>query len=100
MRWDWNEAKNRSNQRKHRLSFEQARRVFDDPFAISKLDTRSQEERWHTVGMVEGVVIIVVHTWQADDETRGPYEHEGAGRLISARKATRRETKAYEEGEF
>ena len=60
--WRWDPRKNLANQRKHRLSFERARHVFDDPLALSKFDESSTEDRWITMGMVEGVVILVVHT--------------------------------------
>ena len=89
--WRWDPRKDHANRRKHRLSFAFAARVFDDPLALSKIDESSTEERWITMGMVEGVVILVVHTWQ--DRDAGEPE----GRIISARKATRHERKAYEE---
>ncbi|MEQ9449768.1 MAG: BrnT family toxin [Rhodospirillaceae bacterium] len=92
MRWTWDPGKNEANRRKHGLGFETARRVFDDPLALSVLDTSGPEERWLTVGTVEGVTLLVVHTWHQDDETG-----EAQGRIISARKATRHETKAYED---
>jgi uncharacterized DUF497 family protein len=92
MVWTWDLKRNRSNRAKHRLSFEMAQRVFDDPLALSKLDEASDEERWITVGMVEGVVILLVHTWQETESG------EPGGRIISARKATKREIKAYQKG--
>jgi len=94
MRWTWDGAKARSNRLKHRLSFETAQLVFDDPLAQSKPDPAADEERWLTLGLVGDVAIVVVHTWpDADDDG-------GTGRIISARKATPRERKAYEEGGF
>ena len=69
--------------------------VFDDPLAASKPDEDEDEERWWTVGMVRGVALFVVHTWPQPDENG-----EETGRIISARKATAHERKAYEEGEF
>jgi uncharacterized DUF497 family protein len=82
MPWVWDAEKDRANRRKHGLSFETAQLVFEDPFALSRLDASSrEEERWQTVGMVESVV-------------------EPVGRIISARKATVRERKAYEEGDL
>lgn len=48
------------------------------------------------MGMVGSVVLIVVHTWPGVDFESG----EQVGRIISARKATRRERIAYEEGEY
>jgi uncharacterized DUF497 family protein len=94
--WTWDLEKNRTNQRKHGLSFETAQLVFDDPLALSRLDTDSDEERWQTVGLVANVVLFAVHTpLEAADEGEEP-----VGRIISARKATARERKAYEEGTF
>jgi uncharacterized protein len=94
MRWIWDEGKARSNRRKHRLSFETAQLVFDDPLAQSKPDRAAVEERWLTLGLVGNVPIVVVHTWPDADEDGE------TGRIISARKATPRERKAYEEGDF
>ena len=94
MRWIWDESKARSNRLKHRLSLDTAQRVFDDPLARSKQDPAEGEARWVTLGLVGNVVIVVVHTWpDADDDGE-------TGRIISARKATPRERKAYEESDF
>ena len=95
MRWTWDPRKERSNRRDHGLGFETARLVFDDPLAASKVDRGSTEERWQTIGMVGSIVIFVAHTWPGMDESG-----ERVGRIISARKATRHERKAYEESEF
>ena len=92
--WTWNSAKNRANQRKHRISFEKAQRVFDDPLLFSRLDERASEERWQSIGLIDGVAFVVVHTWV---EGEG---QESLGRIISARKATGHEQKKYEEGGF
>ena len=51
----------------------------------------SDEERWQTLGMVGNVLLLVIHTWPAREV--GGY----AGRIISARKATARERRLYEE---
>jgi uncharacterized protein len=95
LRWTWDPAKNRINRREHGLSFEIAEHVFDDPMAASKPDHGAGEERWQTIGVVGNVTIFVVHTWPEPDD--GGQER---GRIISARKATRHERKAYEEGKF
>ena len=95
MRWTWDTRKNRSNQRTHGLSFETAVLVFDDPLAASRLDSGTDEERWQTVGAIGHVVVLVVHTWPELDDS-----DEEVGRIISARKATAHERKAYEEGRF
>lgn len=95
MRWTWDPKKNRGNKRDHGLSFETAILVFDDPMAASKLDRMADEERWLTIGCIGNVVVLVVHTWPEPDAAG-----EEVGRIISARKATRHERKAYEEGAF
>lgn len=93
--WTWDPRKDASNRRKHGVGFEVAVKVFDDPLALSVVDDSADEERWLTVGKVENVVmLLVVHTWHDPDD------NEPSGRIISARKATKREVKAYEEGRF
>ena len=94
MNWTWDEAKNRSNRLMHRLSFEAAVFVFDDPLAIVLEDPCPHEQRWRTVGMVGTQVLMVVDTWPDFDTDMA----EEVGRIISARKATRRERETYEEG--
>ena len=95
MHWTWDPRKNRRNQRAHGLSFETAVLVFEDPLAASRPDPATEEERWQTVGSIGPVVVFVVHTWPQQDESG-----EEIGRIISARKATGHERKAYEEGGF
>ena len=94
MRWTWNDRKGRENERKRGLAFETASLVFDDPSAATREDVHSPERRWQTIGMVENVTVVVVHTWPAF----GPEGNNAVGRIISARKATARERRAYEEG--
>jgi uncharacterized DUF497 family protein len=92
VRFIWDEAKNRSNRRKHGVSFETARLVFADPLHLSIFAGHEHgEERWQTLGLVGSVVILlVVHTYV---EQNG----EEIVRIISARKATKRERARYEE---
>ena len=96
MHWNWDGAKSRANLRTHGISFESAVHVFDDPMSATLEDPFPSEERWRTMGMVGTQVVMVVHTWPEFDPLTG----EEIGRIISARKATRRERKAYEEGSF
>lgn len=96
MRWTWDPQKGRSNAQKHGLTFETAQLVFDDPLAVSRLDDSADEERWQTVGMIENVVVLVVHTTPRPDLATG----EETGRIISARKATPHEKRTYEEDAF
>jgi hypothetical protein len=96
VRWIWNNNKNRANVQKHGLSFETAQLVFDDPLAASRLDSASGEERWQTIGSIGGLMVLVVHTLPDADPETG----EEIGRIVSARKATARERKVYEDGAF
>jgi hypothetical protein len=61
----WDEAKNAGNQRKHGVSFDAAKLVFDDPLHVTRQDRiENGEQRWQTVGMAGGVVLLLVaHTW-------------------------------------
>ena len=96
MRWNWHDQKNRTNQRDHGLSFETAQLVFNDLLAISRFDPHIDGDRWQTVGWVGTVLLFVVHTSpELDNSNDG-----NAGRIISARKATAHERKAYAQGDF
>lgn len=95
MRWTWDAAKSAANRAKHGLSFQTAVLVFDDPLHASRPDPHPEGDRWRTIGLVGSVLLLVVHTWPELDT-----EGEQVGRIISARKATARERKAYEEGDF
>jgi uncharacterized DUF497 family protein len=90
IRFEWHEAKNRSNRKKHGIDFETAQLVFDDPHCVSFVErVNDGEERWHSIGSIENIiVIVVVHT----------YREEGLDeviRIISARRATRHERNLY-----
>jgi len=90
MEFEWDPAKARRNERKHGLSLEEAATVFGDPLAISfhDPDHSTEEARWLTIGYASSARLVVVsHT-----------ERAGRVRLISAREATKRERKIYEEG--
>lgn len=92
MIFEWDDDKNRTNIAKHHLSFENAHRVFLDPHHRSVLQGYvDREERWETTGIIAGlVVVVVVSTPRLSDG-------EEVTRIISARRATKRERKAYEE---
>jgi hypothetical protein len=90
MDFTWDQAKNRRNTLKHKLSFDTAKLVFNDPNALSVKDRVVEgEERWQTVGMAGGVVLLVAHTYQVMAENEFT-------RIISARKATPQERRIYE----
>jgi len=89
----WKPAKNRANQKKHGLSFEAAQFVFDDPFHLTRQDRiEGGEMRWQTIGMVDGVALLLVAHTVADDETGETHIH-----IISARRATKLERRHYEQ---
>ena len=73
--------------RKHGVSFADAVTALEDERALTERDVSDEEERWVTMGLDgEGRVLVVIYTWRGDKL-----------RLISARNATRRERRAYEE---
>ena len=91
--FEWDEAKNQKNQNKHDVSFETASLVFDDPLRISIQDRHTNgEERWQTIGMVKGVLMLLVaHSIFEEDDSE-------IIRIISAREVTRAERNQYEHG--
>ncbi len=92
MQIEWDENKNRLNQKKHGVSFEVAREIFNDPFQIAKLDHRFNyfEERWITVGSTkDNVIIVVANLFFSEDG-------EEIIRIISARNADKKERRSYE----
>jgi len=92
MKFDWDEVKSRRNLAKHKISFEVAQSIFEDPNLVSLLDrVVDGEERWNSLGLLEGAaVVLVVHTYC--DRAGG----EEVIRIISARKATPTERRNYE----
>ena len=84
--FEWDDAKIAANDAKHGVTFERARLVFADAFAIGEFDDRSihGEERFTMVGMVEGVLLFVAYT-----------ERNDRIRIISARRATKHEQYDY-----
>ena len=91
MEFAWNERKNRANKRKHRVSFETARMVFDDPYHLTRQDREVDgETRWQTIGIVNGVHVLLVAYIVLENE-----DGEEIIRIPSARKATRGERSVY-----
>src|ERR1022692_1195441 len=88
MEAEWDPAKARANLRKHGVRFADAVTALEDPSAISVRDEWEDEERWITIGIDSMArVLVVVYTWRGERI-----------RLISARLATRTETRQYREG--
>jgi uncharacterized DUF497 family protein len=90
--FEWEETKARSNARKHGVRFEDAMLVFADPYALAEQDRMEDGElRWQTLGLAGGIVLLLVaHTVRNEREDE-------IIRIISARKATKRERKRYVE---
>jgi uncharacterized protein len=84
--FEWDDAKAAANLRKHKISFQVATRVFDDLFALVEQDLSQEfgEERFLITGIVDGLIIVVVHTERGERI-----------RIISARKAN-----SYEQGRY
>lgn len=94
MEFAWDERKNRANQRKHGVSFETASLVFDDPDHLTRQDREVDgEPRWQTIGIVNGIhLLLVAHTVVENIDEN---EDDEVIRILSARKATRRERSMY-----
>ena len=87
--FEWDSRKARSNLAKHGVGFEEASTIFGDPLSLTILDPEHSlsEERYITMGRAfTGKLLVVVHTERGDNI-----------RIISARPASRRERKFYEE---
>jgi len=87
--FEWDLRKARSNLAKHGVGFEEASTIFGDPLSLTILDPEHSlsEERYITMGRAfTGKLLVVVHTERGDNI-----------RIISARSASRRERKFYEE---
>jgi uncharacterized protein len=84
--FEWDDIKAEANLRKHKISFQKARRVFDDLFALVEQDLSEDfgEDRFLATGMVEGLLVAVVFTERGERI-----------RLISARKANSHEQRRY-----
>jgi uncharacterized protein len=93
VKFEWNPDKASENLVKHRVSFELAQAVWDDPLHVvipDRVDEETGEQRWHAIGMVGAVaILLVVHTYPSAEDTE-------LVRIISARKATPHERKRYE----
>jgi hypothetical protein len=91
--FEWDPAKARQNARKHRITFERGATVFLDPNALSLFDEQhsEDEERWITLGLDHtGALLVICHAYHEETEISARV------RLISARRATKNETKQYQ----
>jgi uncharacterized protein len=88
--FEWDEDKAAINLRRHKVSFQLARGVFNDAFALVEQDLSEDygEDRFIAIGMVEDVLITVVYT-----------ERRERIRIISARKASTYEQRKYYQGQ-
>ena len=92
MKFEWDKNKAAKNINKHRISFDEARSVFNDPEFITLVDEEhsTYEERYISIGLSKnGRLLILAHT-----------DHEGRIRIISARKTTKKEEAFYENSEW
>ena len=90
LRFEWDDNKNRTNQQKHKISFEEAQTVFYDEYGllIPDPDHSGEEERFILLGFSQAAnMLVVCHCYR---------QSESVIRIISARKATANEERAYD----
>jgi uncharacterized DUF497 family protein len=87
LEFEWHNAKAEANFCAHGVSFDLAKTVFKDPFAIERLDDRADygEERFVMIGMAEGNILLFVAYTEREERIR----------IISARRATQYEQDDY-----
>jgi uncharacterized DUF497 family protein len=83
-KFDWDNNKNRSNQKKHGISFEDASDIFNDKDRIQYVENRDDEKRYKIVGKAFEAIITVIYTMR-----------DLIVRIISARRSSKDERKAY-----
>jgi hypothetical protein len=90
--FEWDESKNRTNRKKHGIWFEEAQQVFNDPLALRYFDSAhsENEDRFLLIGESEPNRILLVVFCERKVGT--------VIRIISARKATKKERNEYEKG--
>jgi uncharacterized protein len=87
MEFEWDDAKERANRKKHRVDFQTASEVFLDPYVIEVEDRDArQEQRFNAIGMVGSRLLVVTYTVRR-----------GVIRIISARRAESYEKRKYHE---
>ena len=99
MRYGWDEAKNRWNQRKHGgISFELAALIFEDERCLvhrDRIDEHTGEQRWIALGMAQpavdaAILLVVAHVYRENEHG------EEIIRIISARQADKRDIRRYQ----
>ena len=91
MKFEWDINKDEQNKQKHKVSFSEACQVFADNYSLNLFDNEHsiEEPRWVTMGQIpEGEILVVIHTFR---EILG----KEVVRIISARKASKKEKKQY-----
>lgn len=85
MKFEWDETKRLSNQNKHGLDFLEACRIFEtDTFTFEDVRVDYGEQRFVTLGNLNGIVVVLIHTETVD-----------VIRVISLRKAVKNEQELY-----
>lgn len=93
--FEWDPRKAKANRKKHQIEFDVARRVFNDPLRDRDIEGDEHGEvRWRTVGEIDGTLYVVSHTIREEEDEEGEIE---IIRIISARRATPRESRKYRE---
>jgi uncharacterized DUF497 family protein len=88
--FEWDAKKSEANRRKHSIDFARARQAFFDPLRKTEVEGIEHGEiRWRTIGEIDGRLFTISHTLEEEDEVE-------IVRIISARKVTPRERRAYE----
>jgi uncharacterized DUF497 family protein len=88
VRFEWDPAKARANIAKHRIDFTDATAVLEDPRGLTRDDPHPREERFVTLGLdALGRLVVVCWTPRGKEDIR----------IISARRATRSESRQYEQ---
>lgn len=93
--FEWDQKKAKSNLAKHKVSFERAAEIFIDPLMLSIYDDihSADEDRWITIGSDRSdAALVVIHTFKEVASSSCTI------RIISARKATKKEAKQYFQG--
>lgn len=88
MKIEWDKKKNILNVKKHGLSFDEAKEVFNDPQLLEFFDaahSSAEEDRYIGLGSIRGILVVVVVF----------HDRKGRIRIISARKANQREREVY-----